>query len=285
MNTPRLTLTAPAKINLGLRVLDRRPDGYHNLITIMQRVSLHDIVTVEYIPEGIEYQGPVLTDNPEANLCLKAARAFYQEYQTPGGARIHLVKNIPVGAGLGGGSSDAAAVLLGLAQIHNIDAGRPSFREIASRLGSDVPFFVKSVSAALVQERGELMESITSLNLEKWLTIVWPGFSIYTDWAYQRLDETLTLPIIDDKLLVRSFSRYRGGVPTPEMRNDFEIPVFGAYPQLIQARDGLIEAGAKYAGLTGSGSGLYGLFDGEAEAKAAASDFAPSWLSFVCRPC
>lgn len=251
----------------------------------MQRVSLYDIISLEYISNGLIYEGPVLTDNPEANLCLKAARMFYEKFQVSGGMRIHLEKNIPVGAGLGGGSSDAAAVLLGLAQLHQINPQLPDFINAASPIGSDVPFFVKSVSAALVQGRGEVVEPAIPLGSKKWLTIIWPGFGISTEWAYKRLDETLTIPIINDKLVVRNFYEYRGGFPTPEMKNDFELPAFEAYPQLIQARDGLTRAGAEYAGLTGSGSGLYGIFACEAEARAAASDLSRSWLSFVCRPC
>jgi len=312
-----LTIPAYAKINIGLKVLRKRSDDYHDLITIMQRISLCDQVTLilEVGDESrnarkeeskVTYNGPSLTADPADNLCVRAAKAFLRRCDIPCSVHIKLEKNIPIGAGLGGGSSDAAAVLVGLTRLYgkcqsakvskclSKEVDLPSLLKIAVGIGSDVPFFIYSEVdaskhlysyATLVQGRGEQLSPAIGLCKDKLIIIIWPGFAISTSWAYQKLDESLTFNGNNITLITCDFSNYRDGIQTKEIGNDFEIPIFAAYPELIHTRDRLLEAGALFAGLSGSGSAIYGVFDSEAEKRVAQLKWPHSWLSVVCRPC
>ena len=280
----RLELQANAKINLGLRILGKRSDGYHDLITLFQRVSLADRVSLEPISSDIKYLGPNLTVDPKDNLCVRAGLAFQEAFGSNRGVEINLEKMIPVGAGLGGGSSDAAAVLRGMARLYGVDTGSEELRQIAVQVGSDVPFFLSDYSAAIGEGMGEKLTSILGLDQHVFVTLLWPGFSISTKWAYKSADKSLTFRKKNSKIIVRQFCSYRDGIPTAELINDFEGPVFAAHPELARARDELLQRGAETAGLCGSGSALFGIFDGEAEAGAAARGWRSPWLSFVCRP-
>ena len=280
-----ITLKAHAKINLGLRVLGKRDDGYHEIITIMQRVSLCDSITLEKAESEVVYTGPSLTVNPGDNLCVKAAEGFRKQFGNELGVRINLEKRIPTGSGLGGGSSDAGAVLRGMAALYGIgDDGKPRLEEIGALIGSDVLFFTRNLSAALCRGRGEIISNSQGLTGNWYILLLMPNFSISTGKAYRTLDDCLTFNSGRVKLSVRDFSEYQGGIPTAGMGNDFEHPVFTAHPELEYARDRMIELGAIHAAMTGSGSAIYGVFDGEAAVRAARSGWCQSWLSFVCRP-
>lgn len=280
----QLTLRACAKINLGLRVIRRRADGYHDLVTRFQRISLADVVGLTPILTGVAYRGPQLTPDPHQNLCVKAAGRFFERFGIGAGVSVVLTKRIPTGAGLGGGSSNAAAVLRGLAQLHSIAADDPGLAALALELGADVPFFLSDRAAAVGRGLGDDLEVAEGLPDEKWVAVVWPGFQVSTAQAYQELDNTLTRRESGINLRVRSLLQQEQAGRTHYI-NDFEPVVFSAHPELSEARDRLLRAGAFSAGLAGSGSSLFGLFDGEAEARAAASGWRPPWLTFVCRPC
>lgn len=279
-----ISINAYAKINLGLRVLSRREDGYHDIITVMQRISLCDHLDLEAVDKKIEYCGPSITESESDNLCVKAAQAFQRNFGKEFGVRIHLKKNIPIGAGLGGGSSDAGAVLTGMSQLYDVDSQSRQMMNAAIEVGSDVPFFAAGYSSALVRGRGEQLLQFPGLNNNSYVLILWPGFEVSTALAYRSLDESLTSDKNNIKLMLCEFFSFQGGIPTAGMRNDFDDPIFASHPELAQACTDLIEAGAEYAGLSGSGSALYGVFDNEAVARMAASGWHGSWLSFVCCP-
>src|ERR1700744_2347770 len=175
---------APAKINLYLHILGRRPDGFHQLETLMAPISLGDILDVELIPEGIEFicSDASLSDAQD-NLATKAARVFLEEFKLATGLRIHLEKKVPVGAGLGGGSSDAATVLLLLRQLTGVKCSDEKLAELASRLGSDIPFFIYR-TPAICKGRGEIIEPITLTEKFEGL-LIHPGFGVPTPWAYK----------------------------------------------------------------------------------------------------
>ncbi len=281
---PVVELKACAKINLGLRILSRRSDGYHDLITVFQRVSLADTLTLETRKDGIEYTGPALTGKPEDNLCHKAALAFRSRFRSAKGVKIHLDKVIPRQAGLGGGSSDAAAVLRGMAELNNIPLDHGALLGAAADTGSDVPFFLLDVPAALGQSRGEKLRVVKGLDAGMILVILKPDISISTEWAYRRIDR-LTFDKNDIKIVVHDFLEYAGGKPTAQMTNDFEGPLFKTYPELGTACDLMMSAGAEFSGLCGSGSAIFGAFSDGNTAEKVARKFSSPWLSFICRPC
>ncbi len=208
---------ALAKINLYLHVVGKRPDGYHELETLMALISVQDELDIELIPEGIEFtcSDPTLADAKE-NLATKAARLFLDEFKLTSGVRIHLEKHIPIGAGLGGGSSDAAAVLRGLNMLTRIHAPAAKLDELGARLGSDVPFFTTMRPTAICRGRGEIIEDI---DLSEFLcgVLVHPGFGVSTPWAYKTYAQ-------DPKPgeIGRAFADFT-------LRNDLEPPAFSKY--------------------------------------------------------
>jgi 4-diphosphocytidyl-2-C-methyl-D-erythritol kinase len=282
----RARLRALAKLNLGLKVLNRRPDGYHELRTVFQTISLADAMDVEFTPgrgAGIE-----LISTPEIadNLVARAARLVMDALRIRGSVRLRLVKHIPAGGGLGGGSSDAAAVLLALPVLAGKRAGLATLIEMAARLGSDVPFFLLGGTAVAVG-RGTELYPLPDPPVRRGLIVV-PPIQVSTPEAYRALGRELT----DEpgSRTINSFQafvwRLGGGVPQgpweepPE--NDFEAVVLDRHPRLKSIRRKLRKLGAGPAMLTGSGAALFGLFRSPREAAGAAASFdAPGASAFT----
>ena len=273
---------APAKINLGLRVLGNRPDGYHNLVSLMVPVSLCDELRFELNPGGIELHCPNsdLPTNDE-NLVYQAAKLILDEFRWAGGVGIELNKNIPEGAGLGGGSSDAAATLLAVNRLLGNPADNSDLHRLATRLGADVPFFLLG-GWAVAEGIGELLSPVDNVPT-LWTVLIYPHFQISTRWAYENL--TLTSWANGSKFNILG-DTYAGEMTAshqkllnrqelvledilPLLVNDFEPLVFGHYPQLHDLKNALLAAGARAAPMTGSGPTLVGLFCSEEEARAA----------------
>lgn len=273
---PFLLLDAPAKINLGLEVLRRRPDGYHDINTLFAAIDLFDRITLRPRKDSAILctvpSHPRLETDP-ANLCVRAANLLRERAgRDVEGLDIRLEKHIPIGAGLGGGSSDAAAVLRGAARLWGMDLQAKSgeWTELASRLGSDVPFFLLG-GMALGTSRGEVLAPV-DLSLPFHLLLLLPGIHVATPWAYKSVGRTGERPASD---LIASL---RNGIADPSMLrgslvNDFEAPVFAAHPLLGELKERLYRAGALYASMSGSGSTLFGLFHDRKEALHAASAF------------
>jgi len=280
-----LTLNAYAKINLGLKILNRRDDGFHDIITLFQRVSLADTITLEQLDDGvIEYDGPALTGAIEDNLCWRAADAFHRLVGANPGVRIRLEKRIPYSAGLGGGSSDAAAILTGMGELAGLDRRDPRLAATGLLLGSDVPFFVSGSSACLAQGRGERLEPAESMAHDSGIVILWSGKRVLTSEAYQIVDQILTFDINIIKIVTREFTAHCERGSAWAMGNDFESPVFSAIPDLASARNRLLEQGAFFAGLSGSGSALFGLFSDIKAARIAAGQWNAPWAAYLCQP-
>lgn len=253
-----MVLHAYAKINLGLRILNRRPDGYHNIETIFHRINVWDTITIE--PSD---QLTLLCSDPSlpadgTNLCLQAAHILQAEFSLRTGARISLQKAIPSGAGLGGGSSDGATTLNGLAALWNIHPSPEVLASMAIRLGSDVPYFLHA-GPAYATGRGEILESI-DLSIPYWIVVVVPDIHVPTGWAYQNsilqggvrspsLREIVTRYIRDPQKLQE------------HARNDFQELVFRMYPAIAGVARELHLNGAVYAQLSGSGSAVFGFFE------------------------
>jgi len=280
----QLTFYSYAKVNLGLRILGKRPDGFHDILTCFQRVSLADTLSLAFCGDVVTYFGPRLTEDPSTNLVVRAANEFRLQFGGPS-VGIALTKRIPSGAGLGGGSSNAAAVLRMMAREQGVSLTDPALIQVAVKLGSDVPFFLLDAPAAIGEGKGERLRVVDGLPSDLWIVILWPDFEISTTRAYKELDNVLTPPIVSDNFRVHSIEA--GGTDRPRFDyvNDFESVAFPAQPELGLTCDMLLQSGAVYAGLAGSGSSLFAIFDDETSARDAAAKWRSPWLSFVCRPC
>lgn len=265
-----LTLPSFAKINLTLRVLGRRPDGYHEIATVLQTVTLHDRLTFR----ALESDGISLAcDAPdipadETNLVHRAAAALRERFQVRRGARIEIEKRIPAGGGLGGGSSNAAVALVALSRLWGIETDASELGEIGAALGSDVPFFLTG-GTAFGTGRGERIESLRDAPRAH-LVVVSPHVKVATAEAYKLLNA----PALTKNGAAVNFYVSREGAdftrPLREaLTNDFEPPVLRRHPEIGRARDALTGAGAQAAMLSGSGSSVFGVFDSRERAERA----------------
>lgn len=243
-----------AKINLGLNIVSKRPDGYHNIETVFYPIPVKDALEIvpaesfSFTQTGIPVDAP-----PEKNLAVKAYMRLKERHALPP-SEIHLLKVIPFGAGLGGGSSDAAFMLKLLNAYASLDLSEDELEEIAATLGADCPFFIRNVPV-FATGTGNIFEPV-DLSLKGYhLCLVKPDVSVSTAEAYARV--TPAQPAVSLKEIVGS------PVVTwkERMVNDFEDSVFPRYPVIRQIKETLYEAGALYASMSGSGSSVFGLFD------------------------
>ena len=281
-----ITVHAPAKTNLILRVLDRRADGFHNLWSVMQTVGLEDDITIKLNQGHADLRllcdvASLSTD--QTNLVIRAAAAVLQRCKRTLGLDIALTKRIPMGAGLGGGSSDAAATIMGLNRLLNLGWSAMEMAEVGQALGSDVPFFFFAPSA-VVTGRGEHVNPVR-IKGNRWIVLVNPGFSVETKWAYQALSSTRAhVPALSDHQAALARERELSWEQIVQAaENDFEAPVFAAHPDLRAIKRDLFTQGAEAALLSGSGATVFGVFREEARAKHAHTHFQqiPQYKVFV----
>ncbi len=295
-----VAISAFAKINLGLSVLARNDDGYHDIRTVLQAIDLHDDLLLEKAGSTtLSVEGPYPVPADDTNLALRAATALAERY--PGhGVRISLRKRIPPGSGLGGGSSDAAAVLVGLDRLWGLEVDPGLLQALARRLGADVPFFLYG-GTCLAIGRGD--EVFPMPDAPSWHVIVaWPGVSLSTREVY----EGLGLPLTRSRIL----SSMKGFMPpgtagadpgdggstsaTPARRgsarevvrldNDLESTAFGKVPGLKELKERLLDSGASAASLSGSGSAVFGLYRSERRLESVAASLARGGMVvFRCR--
>lgn len=255
-----MIIKANCKINLGLNVLRKREDGYHELETVMLPVKgLYDVVEVERIESGVLFEGVgIEVDCPDdKNLCVRAARLMQERYNI-GGVRIKLDKRVPFGAGLGGGSSDATAVIMAINEIYKLGLDNPTLASLAAELGSDTPFFVYN-RAMLCKGRGEVMEKIDVDLSGLWLVVAKPESGVSTAEAYRGVrPATPEIPLTE--LLKRPIGEWQGSVV-----NDFEPHILAAHKDIADIKSSLIDAGALYASMSGSGSAVFALFSDKPE--------------------
>lgn len=253
--TRRARVPALAKINLDLRVLGKRPDGYHELRTIFQTISLADSIELAFTPSR---KPAIALDDPAAipdNLVVRAAGLLFNALRIRGRLDIRLDKRIPMGAGLGGGSSDAAAVLLALPVLAGKPAKIEALLELATQLGSDVAFFLLGGTAAGIGRGGELFPLPDTPRRAG--VLVTPGLHVSTVEAYRALSPRLTSELQQNKIFSFQSLTWGGGVSAA---NDFEAVVFEQHPRLAALKKRLIRTGAEVAMMTGSGSALFGLY-------------------------
>ena len=260
-------LGAHAKINLGLYVVERRPDGYHNIETVFHRIGIADTLRLtEATGITVTSSSPDVPSDP-TNICYKAAAMLRQHLGVTRGVHIHIEKVVPVGAGLGGGSADAAAVLRELPEFWGTTASEETLRTCALQLGSDVPYFL-STGSAVAHGRGEILEYFP-LDVPFAILVCNPNIHVSTAWAYGQIRPgTEGKP---DNLRTAVLAGMKNpDVLRSSLRNDFEPVVFAAYPAVRDLKARMLDAGAVFALMSGSGSSVFGLFSDSASASACA---------------
>lgn len=270
-----------AKINLGLNILNKRQDGYHNIETIFIPIDIFDTLEI-FESESIEIESNIeWLSTKENNICYKVVKLLQEKFKIEKGVRIKLHKQIPIGAGLGGGSSDAATLLKMLNSYYNLNLSKNELKEIALTFGSDVPYFIET-GIAYALGRGEELTYI-STDFPFYIVIVFPNISVSTKWAYEMFIEKkeslkyeynkLLIEAINNKSLFRKF-----------FKNDFEDIVFKRYAGLISIKNVLYEKNAFYASLSGSGSSLFGLYESKNDALRAYDTFKSRFKVFISEP-
>ena len=267
MRKPKeIRVWAPAKINLILRVLDQFPNRYHRLWSVMHTVDLADQLTIRSLSSGTSIRvtcndASVPTD--ESNLVHRAAALVLKQAGLTVGLEIELAKHIPMAAGLGGGSSDAAATVFALVRLFDLGWSLSDMAELSAQLGSDVPFFF-SAPSALIRGWGQEVLPV-SIEGHRWIVLVNPGFPIETKWAYAQLGSTRqgVLPISDQLTKLETDRSMTWDELTRLLENDFESALFPVYPELGELKVELLAEGAQATLLSGSGATMFGIFPDE----------------------
>lgn len=250
-----------SKINIGLHITGRRADGYHNLETVFYPIAIKDaleIIVSEQQEKDILFtsSGLLVPGNDENNLCVRAYRLLKQDFPAIPSIRMHLHKTIPMGAGLGGGSADAACALDVINNKFNLQLSTGDLVSYASRLGSDCAFFIIN-RPCYGTGRGELLQQI-NLDLSAYrFVIVHPGIHVNTAEAFKQIRPGLENNHLEQKVL-SPVNEWR-----TQISNDFENVVFYSYPEIARIKTMLYQAGALYASMSGSGSAVYGIFEGQ----------------------
>ncbi len=272
------TLKTPAKINWFLSVLWRREDGYHEILSLMQGISLFDELTFEHSDKL-----DVITESEiplEDNLVYKAALLLKEKFDVRAGAKITLRKQIPLAAGLGGGSSDAACALKGLNRLWDLGKSDDALMKMGEIIGSDIPFFFKG-PFALIEGRGE---KVTSLKAERHhiLLLVKPSLSVSAQWAYSEMSKLLTKSTKSDNniKLIRQALNKRDFKSTV-LINDLEVPVIREFKVIGDIKDRLLREGAHVSLMSGSGPTVFGLFGSREKAERAVEAMKPHWVRVV----
>lgn len=282
----RICISAPAKINLGLQVLHRRNDGFHEIETVFVRTPFADKLMVERSNSaGITLieSGILSGCSPEQNLTYRAAEAFLRYYEINEGVTIHLQKHIPTGAGLGGGSSDAAAILQALQYLHDIpltNASQTVLATLALQLGSDVPFFLlpAAYNAARGSGRGEQLEPL-QIPLPYFCILAFPMVHVSTAQAYTALGRT-SEPI-ERKNFANMLLQQSVNMQFTELFNDFETVILPHYPKIAETKQILMNNNADFSLMSGSGSSVFGLFSVQEQALQAQQVLQENGISSV----
>jgi 4-diphosphocytidyl-2-C-methyl-D-erythritol kinase len=278
-----LTVRCYAKLNLYLDVVGKRPDGYHNIETIFQSVDLYDTITIESALNSVvsvRCDHSALAD-PKKNIVYRAVRLVQDTFSTDLGATITIEKRIPLGAGLAGGSTDAAGTLTALAELWSLPTDLKTLDEIAGRLGADVPFCMHG-GTAVATGTGEILSPI-EITRPWWVVIVCPEINVPTSEVYRRVD-VRGFEASGDRFK-HAVAAVRAGDLPAALYNSMEPVVFDAYPQVRAARDALAAAGGTRVLMTGSGAAVYALVPTEEEAHRLADRIPPQphRRTFICR--
>jgi len=266
-----LVIHSFAKVNLFLEVTNKRPDSYHNLKTVFERISLWDSLTLKTRSDGLIKIKCSDKDIPagEGNLCFKAAKILKDTFSSLKGVDIGIVKRIPSGAGLGGGSSNAAAVLSGLNRLWKLNLPKAKLAASGARVGSDVPFFIYDTPFALGSGRGERIKPLNNLRNKKlWHILVVPKIHVSTPLIYRRFDDFagLTKPASNVKILSSALAKTGLSLNPGLLFNSLEQVTIKIYPQVRQVKDALLSLGLTSVLMSGSGPAVFALVSSGKEA-------------------
>lgn len=271
-----ISFESHAKINIGLKITGERPDGYHTIRTVYQELVLADTVILEPLSDGWEMA--CNTDSvprDRTNLVVKAYLKLKGEFPTVGGVAINLEKRIPPGAGLGGGSSDAAAVLKGINHLYQLGLTTKQLEDVALSIGADVPFFIRG-GTLFAEGVGEILSPVVLPPMGAILLVI-PAVRISTGWAYRHVRNHLS----DADGRGKFSADFMSHVSWEFFENDFESLVFQTYPEIGDIKRRLLDAGAVFASLSGSGSTVFGIFRNEDQALEAQRAFPPPLQTFL----
>ncbi|MFH0763279.1 MAG: 4-(cytidine 5'-diphospho)-2-C-methyl-D-erythritol kinase [Candidatus Omnitrophota bacterium] len=280
----KLILNSYAKLNLYLAVLNKRRDNYHNIKTLFERISLADRLILSPREDAkikVSCRHPGVPKD-SSNLCYQGAELLRKSFNIKKGLQIRLIKRIPVGAGLGGGSSNAATLLWGLNRFWRLNLSRKKLLVLAAKLGSDVPFFIHNTSFAIGSGRGEKIKPLGPGRLPKlWHVIVVPDFEVSTPLIYGKWDQFrrrktcckscssgLTIPEFDVKILTSVLSKDTLGLAGGILFNGLEEAAFRAYPEIKRVKDSLVSLGINSVLMSGSGPAVFGIVSSRKEALA-----------------
>jgi 4-diphosphocytidyl-2-C-methyl-D-erythritol kinase len=275
----KIVLKSPAKINIGLNIISKREDGYHDLETIFYPLLLSDILTFEKVDHTTLESNSNEINSLKTNLILTAIKLLERIVDRKLNVKVYLEKNIPIGAGLGGGSSNAAATLKALNNLFNLNLNFDKLSDIALKLGSDVPFFLKPFPC-FASSRGEIRKNIR-LSLSQPILIINPGIHISTKWAFQNLKLKSHKKSLKDLC-------YHSSVNIEDIKdyatNDFETNVFKKYPEIRLIKEKLYASGAEFVSMTGTGSTVYGVFSNLQKARWVKEDFDTDYFTYINFP-
>ncbi len=275
----RIIIKSPAKINFGLNIIEKRSDGYHNIETIFYPISLCDVLTFERNEKLIFTSNDTKLQNDKDNLILKTVRLLEKVTAKKINLSIHLDKNIPIGAGLGGGSSNAAHTLLSINELLSLRIKDETLKEFALMLGSDVPFFLKPFPS-FAERRGEILTQI-DFHIKKFILLVNPGIHVSTKWAYQNIKPkkpSFKLSSMKN-FMIKNFSFLKDKVV-----NDFEEIVFADYPEIKIIKETLYKLGAEFSLMSGSGSTIFAIFNEKETVESAHSFFSKKYFTYMESP-
>jgi len=278
----KVIINSNAKVNIGLKILKARDDGYHNIVTVFQEINLFDIISISKKSKGCDFNSNATwLINDKTNLCVIAYEAMKNKFDI-NGVVIDLTKNIPKGSGLGGGSSNAACIMKGIRELYSLNISDKELEEIASQIGADVPFFIRG-SIQLGEGIGDRLTPL-KINISGKYLIIIPDMEIDTSWAYSKFKNDLdssTLPInfaslSNEKTISLDKLKF--------FENDFESIVVPAYPEIGKIKEALHALGAGFASLSGSGSTVFGIFNDDMSLYKALSYFSPKYNTFIANP-
>ena len=277
--TSVLKLKSKSKVNIGLRIINKRKDGFHNIHTVFQELDFHDILTISKLSSGCSFSSNVdWLDDSSDNLCIKAYNLMNENYDI-GGISISLNKMIPPGSGLGGGSSNAASIIKAINELYELKASYSDLEKISSQIGADVPFFIRG-GVQLGEGLGTKLTQIKK-KINGFFMLVIPDFQINTSWAYSKSKILLEK---SSKAVNFKYQMEKKHIPFELFENDFESIICPSYPEIGVIKDELQAYNACYTSLSGSGSTVYAIFNDKADAKSAELQLSKSHITFITTP-
>ena len=278
----KVIINSNAKVNIGLKVLKKREDGYHDIVTVFQEINLFDIISISKKSKGCDFNSNATwLMNDKTNLCVIAYEAMKKKFDIDG-VDIDLTKNIPRGSGLGGGSSNAASIMKGIRELYSLNISDKELEDIASQIGADVPFFIRG-SIQLGEGIGDRLTPL-KINISGKYLIIIPDTEIDTSWAYSKFKNDLDSSILPINFASLSNEKTISLDKLKFFENDFESIVVPTYPEIGKIKEALHALGAGFASLSGSGSTVFGIFNDDVSLDKALSYFSPKYKTFIANP-